>query len=173
MTEPTDAPVNSPVTGDVPGQSRTPPEPRVPFVRAIPGPVRFVLGYVIAVSAGAVVFTVLFEAAFDGNFDQLDKQTILYFVLGLVFGLPYTILGSLAFHNILPRNAGSFMLTGTLCPVAAILLFDIVIRSFPGTPLTAAQLFGTCLVSLPSGLIAAYLYGAIGFGFGFGRWRIG
>jgi hypothetical protein len=58
MTEPIGASENPPVIGDVPGQSRTPLEPHASFLRTIPVPVRFVLGYVIAVGAGPIIFAV-------------------------------------------------------------------------------------------------------------------
>lgn len=169
MNTPTEAPENPPVTGDVPEQSRPVLGPGAAFLRAIPMPIRLLLGYLIAVGAGAVIFTIIYQMVFDGGLDQLAKGTTLFFVLGLIFGLPYTILGSLAFWRLMPRTAWNFMLTGTFCPVATIFLFNILA---PGGALTAPQFLGICLVSLPSGPVAAYLYGAIGFGFGFGRWRI-
>lgn len=169
MTTPTDAPADSPVPDDVAEQSRSPLGPRAPFLRAIPMPIRLLLGYLIAVGAGAVIFTLVYQMVFEGSLDQLAKGTMLFFVLGLIFGLPYAIIGSLAFWHLMPRTAWNFMLTGTLCPVATIFLFSILT---PGDALTAPQFLGISLVSLPSGPVAAYLYGAIGFGFGFGRWRI-
>ena len=86
--------------------------------------------------------------------------------MGAIFGLPYTILGSLAFWFLLPRKAPVFLLIGTFCPLAALLTMDLI---GGGSFWWWEAPF--VLLSLPAGLVAAYLYGAVGFAQGFGRWR--
>lgn len=136
---------------------------------------RFVAGYILAVGAGAIVFALLlqlpphFEAPhFPHSSTSILELMILCFVLGAIFGLPYTILGSLTFRFLLPRKTPVFLLIGIFCPMGALLTMDLIGRGsfwWWEAPFV--------LLSLPAGLIAAYVYGAVGFGQGFGRWRFG
>lgn len=138
---------------------------------------RLIAGYLLAVVAGAVVFALVAHAVPDMPFlpDPIKDDPILslwqtafmYFIFGLVFGIPYTILGSLAFWFLLRRCVLWFLVLGTLCPAAAILLMF----SMMGAVSADMQLAKLLLVTLPAGLAATYVYGAVGFGFGFGRWR--
>jgi len=140
---------------------------------------RFVAGYVLAVAFGAIVFAVLahlvpempllpdpIENDLLGSIGQI---ALMYFIFGTVFAIPYTVLGSLAFWFWLPRKPYWFLALGTLCPAAAIILMFSVI----GGLLMEWRMLKLLLVTLPAGLAASYVYGAIGFGWGFGRWRLG
>lgn len=137
---------------------------------------RLVFGYLVAVAAAALVFAVLLQwlPSFHGPhtphggttdmFEKIMELAIMCFVLGAMFGLPYTILGSIAFWYFLPRKAFLFFIIGAFCPTAAMLTMELILsaRLWWETPLV--------LCSLPAGLVAAYFYGAIGFARGFGRW---
>jgi hypothetical protein len=138
---------------------------------------RFALGYILAVAAGAIIIAVLLELMSNFEalhfphggtpemFDKIFELIALCFVLGAMFGLPYTILGSLAFWFLLPRERLVFLLIGTFCPLGALLTMSLVFQEILGLETAVV------LSSLPAGLIAAYVYGAIGFSQGFGRWR--
>jgi hypothetical protein len=139
--------------------------------------IRLALGYVLAVAVGAVVLATSLEVLsnFQGLrwphggttniFERIVELAMLSFVLGAMFGLPYTIVGSLVFWFRLPRRATIFLLIGTFCPIGALLTMSPVFRDMIW--LDAPIL----LFSLPAGLAAAYVYGAIGFARGFGIWR--
>jgi hypothetical protein len=137
---------------------------------------RLVVGYVLAIGTGAIVFSLTAHIAGAVPFlpDPIEhyplrtigQTAFLYFVLGSVFGIPYTLFGTLAFWFWLPRKTLWFLAIGTLCPAAALLLFF----SMAGG-ITFSKMLKLLLVTLPAGLAAAYVYGAIGFGRGFGRWR--
>lgn len=139
---------------------------------------RFLLGYVIAVAAGSVIFALLFPLAvpdvlpphstaewFSGTFGM----SVTTFVLGFLFGLPYTFLGLLAFRSVLPRSMPVFLIVGTLCPSAAIATMGLLLGLHGWFN---AEKIRIMIFSLPSGLVAAYLFGAIGLGYGFRRWRM-
>jgi hypothetical protein len=140
---------------------------------------RFVAGYVLAVGIGAIVFAVLAHVVPDLPLQPdpvegdpwltISQTSLMYFILGLVFGIPYTVLGSLAFRFWLPRTTLTFLAHGMLCPAAAILLT----LSLLGGISFDWRMLKLLLVTLPAGLTAAYVFGAIGFGRGFGRWRFG
>jgi hypothetical protein len=138
---------------------------------------RLTLGYVVAVAGGSIVFALLFPLAvpdmlpphsveewFNGTFGM----TITTFVLGFLFGLPYTILGLLAFRSVLTRSMPVFLLVGTLCPSAAIATMGLLLGLHGWFNVEKIRIM---IFSMPAGLVAAYLFGAIGFGQGFGRWR--
>jgi hypothetical protein len=146
-------------------------------VRYVAAAGRLVAGYILAVAAGAIVFALIAHAVpdmpllpdpvKDDPLLSLWQTAFMYFIFGLVFGIPYTILGSLAFWFLLRRRALWFLVLGTLCPAAAILLMFSTMGAISADGRMAKLL----LVTLPAGLAATYVYGAIGFGFGFGRWR--
>jgi hypothetical protein len=139
---------------------------------------RLAAGYLLAVAVGAIVFALIAHAVPDMPLlpDPIKDDPILsiwqtafmYFIFGLVFGIPCTLLGSLAFWFLLRRRAVWFLVLGTLCPAAAILLMF----SMMGAISADGRMAKLLLVTLPAGLAASYVYGAIGFGFGFGRWRM-
>jgi len=141
--------------------------------------VRFIAGYIIAVAFGAILFsamTYFFGAgrALDAPPGELAEVLnriwggfVMFFVLGLLFGLPYTIIGSLLFKFALPRNAWTFMIIGMLCPIVAIFTMGALLG---GTYWWGAEMVKMFFMTLPSGLAATYLFGAIGFGLGFRRW---
>jgi len=149
--------------------------PRRPLLRML----RLVLGYVLAILAGSIIFGLLFPYAVP---DALPPQTVAQwfddttsviaatFVFGFVFGLPYTILGLFAFHKVLPRTMPAFLLVGTLCPSAAIVTMGLALGGI--THWIDAEKLRIMIFTLPSGLAAAYLFGAVGLGYGFGRWRM-
>ena len=138
---------------------------------------RFVAGYVMAVAVGAIVFSVvahivpdmplLPDPMQDDPLGSIGQTALMYFIFGTVFGIPYTVLGSAAFWFWTRRSPALFLLIGTLCPAAAILLMF----STMGFLSAEWPMFKLLLVTLPAGLAATYIYGAIGFGQGFGRWR--
>lgn len=133
------------------------------------------LGYLIAVAAGAVLLSAVryFEDAGALTVDLKAAGAAIWntasviFFMGLVFGLPYTIFGALLFRFVLPRNWITFMVVGTLCPTFAIFTLDLASGNF----LWEAGKLELLLMTLPAGLVATYLFGAIGFGQGFRRWR--
>jgi hypothetical protein len=141
---------------------------------------RFIAGYIIAVAVGAVLFSIityLFGAGRAPDAPPVEIAEalgriwggfVMFFVLGLLFGLPYTIIASLLFKFVLPRNAVSFMIIGTLCPVVAIFTMGAFLG---GTFWWGPEMLAMFFQTLPSGLAATYLFGAIGFGLGFRRWR--
>jgi hypothetical protein len=133
---------------------------------------RLVLGYVLAIGAGSVVFALLLQLPPDFENPHLPHSAtttvqlmVVCFVLGGIFGLPYTILGSLGFWFLLPRRTPIFLVIGAFCPLAALQTLEL----FSGG--TLRWEITVTLLSIPAGLIAAYFYGAVGFGRGFGRWR--
>lgn len=140
---------------------------------------RFVLGYVVAIAAGTFLFS-LVECLFpDGSLvdpaadvSQLARQMwqlcVVGFVFGGVFALPYTIVGALVFRFLLPRNWIVFMIVGILCPTIALMTLNILLGGGASITDGLARMAWT---SLPAGIIATYLFGAIGFGLGFGKWR--
>ena len=141
---------------------------------------RFVAGYILAVAVGAILFSIMTylvgagrapdapQVEFAEVLDRIWGGFVMSFVLGLLFGLPYTIIGSLLFRFALPRNAMSFMITGTLCPIVAIFTMGAFLG---GTFWWGPEMVKMFFQTLPSGLTATYLFGAIGFGLGFRRWR--
>lgn len=138
---------------------------------------RFVVGYVLAVGVGALVFAIIAyivpgmslqpDPIESDPLRTIGQTAFMYFILGLVFGIPYTVLGSLAFRFWLPRTMPSFLVLGTPCPAVAIIL---MLSMMDGISLDW-RMARLLLVTLPAGLAATYVYGAIGFGQGFGRWR--
>jgi len=137
----------------------------------------FALGYILAVAAGSIILAVLLQFAPNFEmphlphggttvlFDKIMELTTLSFLLGSVFGLPYTILGSLAFWFLLPRRTVIFLLIGTFCPTGALVTMGLFLD---GALWWEVEFV---LMTLPAGLAASYVYGAIGFRQGFGRWR--
>ncbi|RYG96357.1 MAG: hypothetical protein EON57_15220 [Alphaproteobacteria bacterium] len=99
---------------------------------------------------------------------SIGQVALMYFILGAVFAIPYTVLGSLVFWFWMPRKPYWFLVVGTLCPAAAIILM----LSMIGGVWSDWRMLKLLVVTLPAGLAATYVYGAIGFGWGFGRWRL-
>lgn len=140
---------------------------------------RFVAGYLAAVAAGAIVFAAVAHVVpampylpdpIEGDpLLSVGQTTFMYFVLGLVFGIPYTIVGSIAVKLWLPSTQLSFLAVGMLCPASAVLL----VFSMLGGVSVDWKMLELLLVTLPAGLAAAYIFGAVGFGRGFARWRTG
>jgi hypothetical protein len=133
---------------------------------------RLVLGYVLAIGAGSIVFALLLQLPPDFENPHLPHSAtttaqlmVACFVLGGIFGLPYTILGSLGFWFLLPRRTPIFLLIGAFCPLAALFTLEL----FSGGTLRWETTVS--LLSLPAGLVATYFYGAVGFGRGLRRWR--
>jgi len=133
---------------------------------------RLLLGYVLAIAAGSVVFALLLQLPSDVESPYTPHSAtttaqlmVACFVLGGIFGLPYTILGSLGFWFLLPRRTPVFLVIGAFCPLAALFTLEL----FSGGSLRWETTVS--LLSLPAGLAATYFYGAVGFGQGFGRWR--
>jgi hypothetical protein len=133
---------------------------------------RLALGYFLAIVSGAIVLSLLLQlqANFENPHLPHSSTTTVDMIfisaaLGAIFGLPYTILGSLAFWFLLPRQTAVFLLIGAFCPIGALLTMDLV---FWNTPSWETAIV---LCSIPAGLVATYFYGAVGFGQGFGRWR--
>ena len=123
---------------------------------------RFFAGYLLAVATGAIAFSITAHIVPDvpmlpdpssSPVRTIIDTALIYFIFGVVFAIPYTLLGSLAVRFWLPPKARWFLLVGMFCPPAAILLLRLQ------------------FTSLPAGLAAAYVYGAVAFGRGFGRWR--
>ena len=142
---------------------------------------RLVLGYALAVATGAIVLTLLLQLSPDFETPHLPHSStsalelmMICAVLGAIFGLPYATLGSLAFWFLLPRKAPVFLLIGTFCPIGALLTMELILGSATWlyAPMVLLNLPAPIvLFSLPAGLIAAYVYGAVGFGQGLRHWR--
>ncbi len=139
---------------------------------------RFVVGYGLAVGTGAIAFAIVAHLIpdtapllpLDGQSDVVGSiigTAFVYFFYGLIFGIPYTVLGSLVFQFCLPRTMAWFLAVGALCPAVAILLMFSTLGDVTFDLLTLKLLLAT----LPAGLVAAYMFGAVGFARGFGRWR--
>jgi hypothetical protein len=157
----------------------TPSDPSTP--KMSPGRIlglacRFVAGYILAVAAGTAILSItaklistipLLQGEEAGILDPIGKSATVVFIFGIVLAIPYTVVGSILFWCATQRRTAPFLLIGTFCPAASILLFlsmfGIIGMTWP--------LFKLLLATLPAGLAAAYVYGAIGFGQGFGRWR--
>jgi hypothetical protein len=130
---------------------------------------RICVGYILAVVTGGITFAAilaLFSVRTSGIFYDVLLMSI---VFGLLYRLPYTALGWLAFRYVFPRNTLTFLLIGMFCPLSALMLFThplqvsyFVMTSVP--VVISATMF--------SGLCAAYIFGAIGLGYGFGRWKL-
>lgn len=140
---------------------------------------QLLLGYILAITSGSIVFATLLQLvpgsgasstqqlSAAGHVEKIIELATLCFIMGGVFGVPYTVLGSLAFWFLLPRKAAIFFLIGVFCPMAAFVTMGFFLDS---------GLWGDIpffLLTLPAGLIATYFYGAVGFGQGLGRWRFG
>jgi hypothetical protein len=143
---------------------------------------RFVLGYVAAIGVGALLFA-LVECFFPEGFpfekpptalDAIARQIWEIWVFGFVFGgisaVPYTIVGALVFRFLLPQHWIAFMIAGMLCPMIAIMTLNVFLGGGMSVTSGLAHVVWT---TLPAGVVATYLFGAIGFGLGFGRWRFG
>ena len=141
---------------------------------------RHVLGYLLAVSAGSVIFAVIANVLPSvvyrpdpdpsGLIASIREAALMYSMLGTVFGIPYTVLGTVAFRLWLPRTRPVFLLVGMLCPAVAALLTMLTVG---GIRWVDWDFLLFLALTLPAGLAAAYIFGAIGLGYGFGRWRPG
>lgn len=141
---------------------------------------RFVAGYLIAVAAGAIIFAILSDFVLPGAvnppqrsisewLDRTSSASVMFFLLGAVFGIPYTLVGLAAFRYLLPHNMATFLIVGAFCPGAAIFTLGLVLG---GKVWIDPEIVRMTVFTMPSGLVAAYLFGAIGLGYGFGRWRM-
>jgi hypothetical protein len=141
--------------------------------------IRLTLGYLAAVATGTLIFAI-FMHIWPGwaSITLLPRQThyfivktrdliLAYFVCGTVLGFPYTALGTFAFNRHLPKNMITFLIVGALCPASAIVLYFLMF----GKIHWLAYLLGVVGLSLPAGFAAAYVFGAIGMGYGFRHWR--
>lgn len=158
----------------------TPPSPARNWLRYLGLAVRFIAGYLIAVAAGAVIFAVIADFVLPGAVDPPQRSfaewlastanaSVMFSLLGSVFGIPYTLIGLALFRFLLPRSMATFLIVGAFCPGAAIFTVGLVLG---GQLWIDPEIVRMTVFTLPSGLAAAYLFGAIGFGYGFGRWRM-
>lgn len=141
---------------------------------------RLLFGYLLAVAVGAVMFVALVHVAGGTEYQpdstglglrqDLGMNVAFYFVTGALFGLPYTVAGTIAFVLWLPKSKSIFLLLGSLCPAAAAFLTMVAVGYLH---VVNAAFLTFVLLTVPAGLAAAYVYGAIGMGWGFGRWRFG
>lgn len=156
-----------------------PPSART-WLRYLVAAARLVAGYLIAVAAGAVIFAVVSDFVLPGAanplqhsftewLDKTANASLIFFMLGAVFGIPYTLIGLAVFRYLLPRNMATFLSVGALCPGAAIFTVGLVLG---GQLWLGPEMIRMTVFTLPSGLAAAYLFGAIALGHGFGRWRM-
>ena len=139
---------------------------------------RLILGYLLAVATGAVLFVATVHVVGGTEYQpdstglglapDLLMNALFYFVTGALFGLPYTVAGTLAFVLWLPKSKTLFLLLGMLCPAAAAFLTMAAV-GFLQVVNTAFLSF--VLLTFPAGLAAAYIFGVIGMGWGFRRWR--
>lgn len=150
------------------------------IMRSLQIAARLLVGYILAVAAGSLVgaitgalapgFTFMPDPTQAGLIGDVFNTAFMYFVLGAIFGLPYALIGTLAFWRWLPKNTLLFLAIGMLCPSAAIFL---ILYFIDGLRAFSPSVFTFMALTLPAGLVAAYVYGAIGMGYGFGRWRLG
>lgn len=139
---------------------------------------RVALGYLIAVAVGALVFATLSyliplviyptPPALLEVVRRIANAARILFLLGVVFGIPYTVLGTVLFKLWLPKRMLVFLMLGTICPAISAMLTLVLLHGSIPIDLEFARFV---ILSLPAGLAAAYLYGAIGLGYGFRRWR--
>jgi hypothetical protein len=134
---------------------------------------RFVAGYLVAVALGAILFVLTTAVLFSwGAMPQagalMANAALEYFMFGAVLGIPYAVVGTIAFRFWLPRTQTVFLLLGMFCPASAALL---LMAFGGGLRWIDWQFFVILALTTPAGLAAAYVYGAIGMGYGFGRWR--
>ena len=123
---------------------------------------RYIVGYLIAVGVASFLFaaiTYLFPyIGYSGRPTLSDlayhiaNATGVVFVIGTVFGIPYTVLATIAFKRWLPKSMALFLLLGTLAPIAAALLLVMLID---GGGLMGWNLVETLLPALPAGLAGA------------------
>ena len=140
--------------------------------------IRVILGYLAAVATGYCVFLFLLHVWPGIPFEPLQTYYLVdhtpyphlvRFLAGAVYGIPYTTLGVLAVKKLLPRNMVAFLLVGMFCPTSALAL----VLAISGMTTLLDDAAGIFLLTLPAGLAAAYVFGAIGMGYGFGRWSFG
>ena len=92
---------------------------------------RRVAGYVLAGAVGALIYATIGALTPGFNF-RLDPSSYgpivdlliaasMYFALGGIYGLPYTVLGTVFFWRWPPKSMLRFLAVGMLCPTAAIL----------------------------------------------------
>ena len=124
----------------------TPPSPARTWLRYLGLAARFVAGYLIAVAAGAIIFAAIADFVLPGAVNPPQRSfaewlastanaSVSFFLLGTIFGIPYTLIGLVLFRYLLPRN----MKTMSERALAS-LLSDIVFMcrrstspSFPGS----------------------------------------
>lgn len=135
-------------------------------------------GYLLGVAAGVVVFMATLPLAGGtifrpdgtglGPIADILMNAAFYFCIGSLFGLPYTVLGTVVFFKWMPRSMRVFLLVGMLCPTASALL---MMTMFDALSFIDRQFVIFLLLTFPAGFAAAYVFGATGMGWGFGRWR--
>jgi hypothetical protein len=151
-----------------------------PLARYVLNAARLLVGYILAVAAGSLVgaitgalvpgFTFMPDPTDAGLLADIFNTAFMYFILGTIFGLPYALVGTIIFWRWLPKSALLFLAIGMLCPSTAIFL---TLYFIDGLRAFSAPVFTFMALTMPAGLVAAYVYGAIGMGYGFGRWRLG
>ena len=127
------------------------------------------LGYCVVIIAGAFFYAFLLNAY---DLTRLSKDPfagfVQYFLFAVIYGsflgLPYTIIGSIIVRFVLPQKMFIFLFVGMFCPASALLLLFGESIDNEGRHML--------VLSFPPGLLSAYLYGAIGFGYGFKRWKL-
>lgn len=129
---------------------------------------RLALGYVVAVAAGAIIFSILLlwtSGAGQLTASGAVEVAIICFVLGLLFAVPYTVIACLALKYLLPQSLFIVVIVGTLCPGVTILTTQLILGAVAWP---AQETIKVLLLTIPTGLVSTYLFGAIGLG----RWRL-
>ena len=141
---------------------------------------RWAIGYVVAIAAGAAILAIVADRFLGMNvhppsetgffiwLQDIWSTSIGLFGFGLIFALPYTIIGSVAVRVLLPQRFWVFLLVGALCAPASMLL---AVWAFTGRLAVGGDQLELVISTIPASLIATYLYGAISFKLGFRRWR--
>jgi hypothetical protein len=144
---------------------------------------RLSLGYILAISAGIIVYFIeifAIEAFSEHHIPKISFSDIdhfsFFFTFAAPFALPFTIVASLALHFLAPRRILPFLIVGSFCPIVAwTIASNMMINIHKGHSdwlLALGDAFSESHMLVLPGLLAAYFYGAIGFGYGFRRWKI-
>lgn len=125
------------------------------------------LAYVLAVTSGSIVYSLTLCMVAQFLMHRADAWGYFFLVVfasfaaGTVFGIPYTVAFTLMVRKCRLYGKIVFIFIGMFGPSTAILLLmQEVSRD------TVQMMF----LSLPAGIVSAWIYGAIGFGFGFRSW---
>ncbi|MDO6964423.1 hypothetical protein [Rhizobium alvei] len=142
--------------------------------------IRRLIGYLLAVAVGYAIFVFMWRV-WPGNPLEphqtsyiLSELSVPYqllsdYLTAAIFGIPYTVLGIVAVKQLWPHSRLAFLVTGMFCPAVSLVLFF----GWNGLTTFIDDAAGLFLLTPPAGLAAAYIFGAIGMGYGFGRWRLG